>query len=201
MGLINPSELLIIIEAGGPYILFFLMFLEGPIVTYAASFLASQGIFNLTLVFTLSILGNIIPDAILFFIGKYSRNKKIENIGSFFGLSPSRIEGMERKLHKHTVKSIILSKLIPGLAIPGIIIAGFSKIPPKKFFLISIIFNTSSAIIFTLLGFYSGITISAFLEYLKLGKYILIILFINIIIIYIIIKLINKFFLTNRKEN
>ena len=132
MDLINPSELLTIIETGGPYILFFLMFLEGPIVTYIASFLVSQGIFSLPLVFTLSILGNLIPDAILFFIGKYSRNKKIESIGSFFGLNSSRIEEMKRKLHKHTIKSIILSKLIPGLAIPGIIIAGFSKIPPKK---------------------------------------------------------------------
>lgn len=192
---LDPTELLIIIEASGPYLLFILMFLEGPIVTYTAAFLSSQGIFNIYLVFILSTFGNVIPDIILFLIGKYSRTGRIEKMENFFGLNSSRMEKMEKRFNKHAGKTIIFSKLVPGIAIPGMILAGFSKISFKKFLFISFIFNVSSAMLFTCLGFYSGITISNFMRYLNVGKYILIILFLNIVIIYFLIKFINKHFL------
>jgi membrane protein DedA with SNARE-associated domain len=187
----NSAAMLAFIQTQGYLILFLIMFLEGPIITYAAAFLASQGIFNVWIVFLLSVFGNVIPDTILFLSGQHSRTKTIEKISAYFGMNESRIQKMEKGFYNHTGKSIILFKFIPGLAIPGLMLAGFSKVPFKKFFIASTIFNVSSAIIFTLLGFYSGITISSFLKYLKLEKYILIILVVSVISVYFIIRYIN----------
>ena len=194
MNLINTPDLLMFIQNQGYFIIFLLMLIEGPIVIYAAAFLASQGILNIYLVLLLALFGNLIPDVFLFLLGKHSRIKTIEKMFEFFGINQSKIEKMEKTFSNHLGKSIILFKLIPGLAVPGIMLAGFSKVSFKKFFIASTIFNIISAILFTLLGFYSGITISSLLKYLKLEKYILIALLISVIIVYFIIQYFKKNF-------
>lgn len=192
IGPINSATILTTLQIHGYFILFFLMFLEGPLITYAASFLASQGVFNIYIILLLSIFGNLIPDIIFFLSGKYSRTKTMEKVSNFFGLNQSRIEKIENGFSNHAGKSIIFFKLIPGFAVPGLMLAGFSKVPFKKFFIISVLFNVFSAILFGFLGFYSGITISSLLKYLKLEKYILIVLTISVVIIYFIIRYFQK---------
>ena len=105
-----------------------------------------------------------------------------------------RMEKIENGFSKHTAKLIIFFKLIPGFAIPGLALAGLSKVSFKKFFIISLTLNLLSAILFTLLGFYSGITVSSLLKYLKLEKYILVAFGIFIIIIFILIKIFKKYY-------
>jgi len=180
------------IQNSGYFVIFLLMFFEGPLVTYISAFLASQGVFSIYIIILLSLFGDLIPDTILFLTGKYSRNKTIEKIASFFGLSPSKIERMEKGFSTHSKKSIMLFKLIPGLALPGLILAGFSKVSLKDFFLISIIFNICSTALFVSLGFYSGITISTFLKYLRLEKYLLVILLVLVVGVYMLTNYIKN---------
>ena len=188
----NPENALYLIQTQGYFVMFLLMVIEGPIITYLAAFASSLGIFNIYLVFLLAVLGNSIPDTILFFIGKKSRVQKIERIIEYFGLTKSRIKNIEKSLKEHRKKSIVLIKLIPGLAVPGILLAGFMKVPFKKFFMISFLFDIIAAIIFTFAGFYSGVAIGNFLKYFKLEKYILWALILAGIIIYFLLKWVYK---------
>lgn len=174
------------------FILFLFMFIEGPIITYAASFFATQGIFNIYIILILSVFGNLIPDTIFFLLGRYSRTKTIKSIFKFFRLNQSKIEQMDKRFSKYASQSIMMFKLIPGFAIPGLIFAGFSKLQFKTFFKIDFLFNFCSAVLFTLLGFYSGITISSFLRYLKLEKYILFVFLVFVVMIYFIIIYFKK---------
>jgi membrane protein DedA with SNARE-associated domain len=199
MNLINPEEIISVIQTQGYLVMFLLMVLEGPTITYIAAFAASMGLFNVYLVFLLAILGNSIPDAIFFFIGKKSRVQRIEKYLNYFGFTKNKIESLEENLKKHTRKSIILTKLIPGFAIPGILLAGFMKVPFKKFFSTSLPFDIVAAILFTLAGFYSGIGIGTLLKYLELEKYILWALILAGIISYIIFKWIYSQFEKNKK--
>lgn len=180
------------IEIHGYIVLFLIMIFEGPIITYIGAFLASQGVFNIYTILLLSIFGYVIPDTVLFFLGRYSRTKTLERIANFFGLNEKRMEKIERGFSKHAGKSIVSLKLIPGLSVPGIMLAGFSKVSFKRFFIISTILNVIFGVIFTLLGFYSGIAVETILRYLRLEKIILIILAFLIIILYLIIKYFNK---------
>ncbi|MEK6932966.1 MAG: VTT domain-containing protein [Nanoarchaeota archaeon] len=190
----TSAGLLTFLQSNGYFIIFLIMFLEGPVITFAAAFLASLGVFNIYVIFLLSILGNLIPDTILFLIGKHSRINTIKKISEFFGLNKPIMEKIENVFSKHTTKLIIFFKLIPGFAIPGLALAGFSKVSFKKFFIISLTLNLLSAILFTVLGFYSGITVSSLLKYLKLEKYILVAFGIFIIIIFILIKIFKKYY-------
>ncbi|MCX6707397.1 MAG: glycosyltransferase, partial [Candidatus Woesearchaeota archaeon] len=198
VNLFSPEGISALVQTHGYILLLVLMLIEGPITTYTAAFAASLGLFNIYLVFILSILGNVIPDTILFFIGRLTRTSFVESILETFGMNRSRIKKMEIGLKKHIGKSITLFKLTPGLAIPGLIIAGFTKVSFKRFFIVMLLFNMSSAIMFTLLGFYSGIAASTIFKYFKIGDYILLAMIPLIIFIYWIYK---KFLRDYPQEN
>jgi membrane protein DedA with SNARE-associated domain len=172
------------------FILFVLMFFEGPIVAFAASFLASLGYFNALVIFILFIFGNQIPDMILFKIGGSLRGERVEKFVSRFGLSKSRIVWLEKNLKRHFIKTTAVTKIVPPLPSPGIILSGFVKIPFKKFFWTYLIFNILYAAIFVLLGYYSGIAVSTFSHYFKLTEYVFLMALGLIVLIFILIRII-----------
>lgn len=188
----TAAGILAFIQTQGYIIIFLIMVLEGAIITYVAAFLASLGYFNIYAILLLSIFGNLIPDIFLFFLGKYSRTNTVEKISKFFGFNHERIEKIERGFSNHAGKIIVSCKLIPGFAIPGLVLAGFSKVPFKKFFIISTTFNVSASVVLTLLGFYSGIAVESMLKYLKLESFALVVLGLLTIAIYFLIRFFKK---------
>lgn len=56
---IDPN-MVALIQTGGYFVMFGLMFLEGPIVTIASAFLASLGFFNIYIVALLGWLGDFV---------------------------------------------------------------------------------------------------------------------------------------------
>jgi membrane protein DedA with SNARE-associated domain len=165
-----------------------MMVVEGPIITAAAAFVASLGYLNVWIILFLALLGNFIPDTLLFLIGRWGRKAGIERFVHRLGLRPSRMKLIERDMKKHACKTLIIVKLIPLLPIPGIILAGFMKVPIKKFLLVDILFNVVGALIFTSMGFYAGWAINNIFKYLKIGQYVLLLLIPLVIVVYIVYK-------------
>lgn len=191
---LNPAQILTILQTHGYFIMFLLMFLEGPATALLASFLASLGIFNIYYVYLLSFFGNFFPDILYFLIGKYSRKKSAEKIINRFGFNKNRIEKMEENLQKHKNKTIILVKITPFIPIPGIITIGFLRFPIKRFILISFICNLIMSFVLVSFGFYSGMAINNILKSFKLSEYILFISILFFAVLYIIFKvLLPKF--------
>jgi len=170
------SGINIFLQVHGYLLLFLLMVIEGPVVTSVAGFAASLGYIDLFLVIVLAFFGNLIPDTLLFLIGKIGRKKIILKLVYKLGLNTSRIKRIENILMKHSIKALIFIKISPLLPLPGLILAGFVKMPLRKFILIDAIYNILAAIIFTLIGFYFGLTIGTILKYFRIGQYALLVL-------------------------
>lgn len=164
------------------------MIFEGPIVTAAAAFASSSGILNVWIIFILSLLGNAIPDTILYFFGRFSRRRGIEKFLERFGVSRLRIKKLEKGLEKHSGKSLVLIKLTPVLPVPGLILAGFARISMRRFFYVTILFNLISTVLFTAIGYYSGLALTTLARYLKIESYILIIVIPIALIFYLVYK-------------
>lgn len=157
----------------GYTLMFVLMLIEGPVVTAAGAFAAAFSYFQLWIVFILSILANLIPDAIYYAMGYWGRHRFIDQYGHYFGLTKQRIAAAEKLANKHTVKSLVAIKMIPFLATPGLIIVGASKMDIKKYILWSIIITVPSSLIYLLIGYYFGAAYSTIDRYLHLGYYLL----------------------------
>jgi len=174
------------------FIIFLLMFFEGPIVAYLASILAAWGYLNIWIIFIIYILGNQIPDIVYYFLGRFARKGFIERIICKFGLNEERMLWLEKIIKKHSIKTMLLIKFVPIFSLPGILISGFIKMSLTKFFWINLVINFILAVIFCSLGFYSGTAINYLPGDIKKIQYILPAVLLFVGALYLIIKKISK---------
>lgn len=111
----------------GYFILFPLAAIEGPIVSLVVGFLIYLGYLKFLPAYTILLLGDLIPDTVYYYIGRFGKRRKImEKYGS-------RLNLIEKLWREHGRKTMFLSKLAYGLSIPFLISAGLVKMPYRKF--------------------------------------------------------------------
>ncbi len=174
----TTSNILYYIQTYGYIAMFVLMIAESQIVVYVSAFAASQGFFNIYMVSVLAFLGIIIPDIILFQMGrrgvrftkKLQKNKHIDFV-----------KKIVYHLEEKPIRSLAVIKLLPIIPWPGIVLTGTTKISFRKFMLISAVISVLEGGFFIITGYYSGIALNVFARDLKLGSYgLLIVLIIGI---------------------
>jgi|SRR3989344_2070737 len=185
------TGLLAFLQTHGYWIMFFIMIVEGPIVTYVAAFASSLGIFNIYLVLLLSILGNIAGDAFLFFIGRMGKKLAVEKYARRF-IGKDRIDRIEKYLKSNPGKTLVVIKLTPPLPVPGLIISGALNIPSKTFFFYSIIISLIYSLLFSILGFYSGVAFDTIANYVKYSEILIGIAVIAVILVWMFLRYIPK---------
>ncbi|MBI2023871.1 VTT domain-containing protein [Candidatus Giovannonibacteria bacterium] len=138
-------------------ILFPIAAFEGPVVAFTAGFLVSQGYLNFFITYVILIFGDIIPDSTYYSLGRFAEgNAFASKYARKIGLTPRRLEAMKKLWHKHTAKTMIITKLAYGLSTPLLIASGYAKIPFKKFITYSTLQSLVQYAIFLFLGFYFG---------------------------------------------
>jgi membrane protein DedA with SNARE-associated domain len=150
------------------------MILEGPIVTTAAAFASSFGLFNLWIIFLLSILGDLAGDLIYFEIGKRVGEPVIRRYGHKIGFENEKLKIVELHLKNNFGKTMIAIKFVPFLTIIGLLLSGALNISRKRFILLSFLITLPRAIFFTIVGYYFGVVASSILKYYNLSQYVII---------------------------
>jgi membrane protein DedA with SNARE-associated domain len=140
----------------GYWLMLIAMIIEGPIVTSAAAFATVSGYFNLYYIFILSLLGDLIGDIVYYAMGYWGRMKLVERFGHKFGLSKERLEKIDGLLNNHPIKTLTAIKLNPLTPLPGLMLVGASKMPLKKYVVISLAVTMPKSILFIVMGYYFG---------------------------------------------
>ena len=180
----QPS--LAFLQSSGYLVIFILMIVEGPLITYFAAFAASLGIFNIYIIFWLSLIGNFLSDLIFFSIGKFGNR-----IFLYKYLSRPKHKFLVRlkyHLEENTLRALSIMKIILPLAAPGIVILGTSKVSFRKFALLALIMGIPFSLFFTIIGFYSGVAFNSLFEYFKLGEVAILIFLLFFILIWFLYK-------------
>jgi len=158
------------VMAHGYPIIFLVMCIEGPFTTAAAGFAAALGFFNPWAILVISILGDIIPDSLYYFLGYISRFAIIEKIGTRMGLTHTRIESLESKLKEHFGKTMVALKLTPFVSTPGFMVVGYLRLSFLRFTGYSASITVPKSIIFLVLGYFFGqlYNINQYLHYAEI---------------------------------
>ncbi len=152
-------------------VIFPIMVVEGPIITVIASFLASQGYFNVFVVYLMSIAGDLTGDSLYYVIGRWGRKLLIRRWGHYIGLTPARMGAAEHYFEHHAGKTLITAKLTHGAGFFALFAAGASHMPYWKFLWYNFLGNIPKSLIFVVIGFYFGYMyaqIDSYLYYLSL---------------------------------
>lgn len=142
---------------GQGYFLFFIAaFFEGPLVTAAAGVAAALGYYSFFVIIMLSVLADLSADVVYYTIGYWGRRTLITRYGGYVGLTQERMDSLERMLHRHARKALIIIKLSPVIPVPGLIMIGSARVPLKKFVITSLLITLPKSLLFWLMGFYAG---------------------------------------------
>jgi len=135
----SGQEILNFLSHWGYWIILPLMIIEGPVVTILSAMLAAAGIFNVGVVFVLSIFGDVVGDVILYWAGNIGGMKFVDNIGKYMGITRSLVLKMEKYFEHHGGKTIFAVKSTTGLCWATFVAAGIAKMNFGKFVKYSIL--------------------------------------------------------------
>ncbi|WP_241572277.1 DedA family protein [Rosenbergiella nectarea] len=133
---------------------------EGETFVLLGGIAAHEGLLHLYWVIAAAMVGGIIGDQILFFLGWRYGTKFLTR----FEKQQSKIDKANTLIHRHPALFVIGARFMYGFRIIGPIIIGSSGLHPWLFVLLNIIGAALWAGIFASLGFYAGKIITPWLN-------------------------------------
>ncbi len=130
-------------------------FLPGDSLLFTAGFLASQGIFDITLLTALMFTAAVLGDSVGYSFGSRVGRRLFQRPDSRL-FKKEYLERAENFYRKHGVKTIILARFIPVVRTFAPIVAGVSNMPYRTFVLFNVVGAALWAAGLTLLGFWLG---------------------------------------------
>lgn len=174
------------------YVLFLLLAtIEGPIVTIIAAFLASQGLLNVYIVYVLAILGDLISDAVYYYIGRSGHEKFLSKYGHYVGVTEERVRWAAKHFDNHLWKTIAFGKFTQAPILFIIIGAGMARVNFWKLMFVIFIVSLPKILILTSIGYFFGKSYALFSTYLDYYVY----AFFGLIAVVLIAYILNKKFI------
>ena len=176
------------------FILFPLSIVEGPIIAVIAGLLCSKGIMNLLYIYPVIVFGDIIGDFIVYTLGRCGKSKSglLQKIKGWIGLTEVKIERARIFFEAYPRKTISLSKVILGVGVAGIFMAGNARVPYGKFIMICLATSALQYIVYISIGFLFGQAYMQINRYLNFFASFSIVLAIALILFFIIKSKIKK---------
>lgn len=150
------QEIINFLSDWGYFVIFPLMIIEGPIVTILSAMLASFGVLNWGLVLLFSVLGDVVGDVILYWLGNVYGMKFVDRIGKYFGITKKLVMKMENYFKKHGGKTIFAVKSTTGLCWATFVAAGIVKMDFKKFLKYSVMGGVVWSGFLVAMGYFYG---------------------------------------------
>lgn len=151
----------------GYWIILPLMIIEGPIVTLIAAFMASLGVFNIYVIFLLSILGDVLGDVIFYWIGRKGGIHFVRRVGKYIGITEELVVKMEKFFASHGGKTIFAVKSTTGLCWATFIAAGIVKMPFRKFVGYSVLGGLVWSGFLVIMGYFFGYLYEQIVDYIN----------------------------------
>lgn len=156
------------IRAYGHIALIPLAIIEGPIVTVIGGFFVSLHLLNIFLVYPIILIGDIIGDTLFYLLGRYGRKHFLKWIGPKIGITEESLEKVREHFHVHGHRTIMMSKLIQGIGVAGLVVAGSAKVPYGKYISMCFVVTVIQAAGFLVIGIFFGhayVTLNNYFHY------------------------------------
>ncbi len=147
--------------------LFPLAVAEGPIITVLAGFFVSLGQLNFWLAYIIIVAGDLIGDAIHYFIGRLGGEKFITKWGHHIGINENQVTSLEKQFDKRGSQLLFIGKMSHGIGGAFLVAAGIIKMPFDKFIFSNMLATLLKSLILLLVGYYFGQALSTINSYLE----------------------------------
>ncbi len=149
----------------GYWVLFLWTFLEGEAGLILAGFLAYEGYFNLAGVIATAYCGAFAGDQFYFYLGRWQGKRLLV----LFTAIARKFKKALRLIEKYGTFVAFISRYTYGFRIILPIVLGMTTFPSGKFCWLNILSALSWAVIFSLAGYFFGVSAALFVE--DVGRY------------------------------
>lgn len=111
-----------------------LVLIEGPIATLLGAAASSAGYMNPYGVFAAASAGNLTADTLWYGLGYLGKTRWVLRYGGWLNIRQTHIDRMQRDIHRHVRKVLLLAKLTASMAVPALIATGLAKVPWRRWF-------------------------------------------------------------------
>jgi len=121
-----------------------LTIIEGPVVFVVSGFLLKLGAVSLLPLFVSLTIGDLIGDAVWYWIGRRVLKGTLVRHGSYMGLTPEKLERLEATFMRHSSWLLFTSKATLGFGtsagtVPMLMTAGAMKYPFRMYLLLNLL--------------------------------------------------------------
>ena len=168
-------------------LMFVLMYIEGPIVTFISSFLASFGLFSIFIVWFLAFMGDFLSDLMHFYVGGRGFNYVDKRLKKE-GVASRSISRIRKMMRENLFRALLLVKISPPpISSSGLFLAGTFKKKRKKVILYSAIMSFCIESCFVLSGFFIGSYFYNVVGYFKGAQY-LVMFFVGSLVLFLVVR-------------
>jgi membrane protein DedA with SNARE-associated domain len=164
---LTSQQIVHLIHLWGYPLMFVLMFFEGPFATMIAAFLASQGYFNVGIVFALSVAGDVFGDMGLYYIGYHGGPRIITKAQNFLKISETTVSRLKDKFHQNSERLIFYVKSTTGLSYITFTLAGALRMKFSLFIKNSILGGMVWSSLLVIIGYFFGYAAEMFSRYIE----------------------------------
>lgn len=137
-------------------ILFPLAIFEGPILTVVTGVLVSMGVLNPIISLFVIVPGDVTGDTLYYSLGRYAKTGWLYRVTKRLGLTDERLQRAENFFSNNPHKAIPLSKIILGVGVAGLFLAGRSRFSFRKFIGICTATSILQCSAYLCLGYFFG---------------------------------------------
>jgi membrane protein DedA with SNARE-associated domain len=165
-------------------LLFPLAIIEGPIITVIAGFFVTLGLLNPVLVYVVVVFGDMVGDSFLYMVGRGGGTA----VRKIFRrpVNTEKLEKAKKYFDANRDKALIMSKIVHGLGISGLVAAGSLRISYRKFFVTCTLVSMVQSGILLLVGILFGHAYKQINQYLGYFGIVTLIVGVLIIVFFII---------------
>ena len=164
------ADIATIITNHGISILAPLAILEGPIVTVVAAYLASLNLLRLVDVIICVIIGDVIGDCILYWVGRGMLDWLPLTLRMRFGVSRRRMAVLIRTFRDNGVRVLVVGKLTHAAGFAVLIAAGAARMSFGTFVLANFLATIPKSLALVALGYLFGSAHALIAEWFSLGS-------------------------------
>ena len=172
-------------------------FIPGEVIFSLLGFLISQARFDFALALILTVTGNFIGDAAIYFVFLKGGRRVIEKFGKYFFISGHELEQTEKLFEKHGNGLIFWGRFIPVVVTFISIPAGLAKMDFRKFSIFTILGSLPRNFILIFLGFKLGENWPVVVRFLERTQSVIVLLLAGAVIWYVYRHLAGKHFTHN----
>ena len=167
------------------------------ITLFAAGFLAFKGRISLTGAFLVGMLGVLVGDSFMYWIGRKFGRRVVTWPVFRRMFTPERLEKAEKKIHKNARIICFTARFAPGLRAPVYLTSGILRVPFSVFFSMDFLAALISVPVWVYLAYFLGEKIEQIFEIAKTAKQWIAIVFVVLLLLFLITR-VKKWFYARR---